>query len=47
MRRHRAVAEGEERDGAASAHGLDLHDAEAKPEEARGLLGFDLNIAPS
>lgn len=48
MRRHRAVAEGEERDGAAaSAHGLDLHDAVAKPEEARGLLGFDLNIAPS
>ena len=47
MRRHRAVTDGEESGGAASAHGLDLDDAEAKPEEARGLLGLDLNIAPS
>ena len=46
MRRHRAVTDGEESGGAASAHGLDLDDAEAKPEEARGLLGLDLNIAP-
>ncbi|CAD6215215.1 unnamed protein product [Miscanthus lutarioriparius] len=47
MRRHHAVTDGEETGGAASAHGLDLDDAEAKPEEARGLLGLDLNIAPS
>jgi hypothetical protein len=47
MRRHRAVTDGEESGGAASAHGLDLDDAEAKPKEARGLLGLDLNISPS
>jgi hypothetical protein len=49
-RHHRAVAEEcEARDGAAaSAHGMDVDDAEAKPEEeATGLLRFDLNIAPS
>jgi len=47
MKRHRAVTDDEESGGAASAHGLDLDDAEAKPEEARGLLGLDLNISPS
>ncbi|CAN6286366.1 unnamed protein product [Urochloa humidicola] len=47
MRRHRAVAEEEERERA-TATSRGLEEAEPKPdEEARGLLlGLDLNIAP-
>ncbi|CAL4936760.1 unnamed protein product [Urochloa decumbens] len=46
MRRHRAVAE-EDRERATAASRGELAEAELKPEEARGLLGLDLNIAPS
>ncbi|KAF8708594.1 hypothetical protein HU200_029970 [Digitaria exilis] len=46
MRRHRAVAE-EERESAAAAASRGPAQAEPKPDEARRLLGFDLNIAPS
>ncbi|XP_062209472.1 zinc finger protein ZAT12-like [Phragmites australis] len=42
MRRHRAVG-----DESASARGLGEAVAELKPDEARGLLGLDLNIAPT
>ncbi|PUZ36342.1 hypothetical protein GQ55_9G030800 [Panicum hallii var. hallii] len=44
MRRHRAVAE---RESATAAISRGLVEAETKPDEARGLLGLDLNIAPS
>uniref|UniRef100_K4AJ31 C2H2-type domain-containing protein n=1 Tax=Setaria italica TaxID=4555 RepID=K4AJ31_SETIT len=49
MRRHRAVAEEEERESAAAAASRGLaEEAEPKPDgAARGLLGLDLNIAPS
>ncbi|KAL6636639.1 hypothetical protein ACP70R_024211 [Stipagrostis hirtigluma subsp. patula] len=42
MRRHRAV--GEE---SASLRGLAEAEAETKSDGARGVLGFDLNVAPS
>ncbi|RLN15393.1 hypothetical protein C2845_PM02G43220 [Panicum miliaceum] len=44
MRRHRAVAE---RESATAAISRGLVEAETKPDEGRGLLGLDLNIAPS
>ncbi|XP_062213206.1 zinc finger protein ZAT12-like [Phragmites australis] len=46
MRRHRAVGD-ESASASASARGLAEAVAEPKPDEARGLLGLDLNIAPS
>ncbi|KAL6893804.1 hypothetical protein ACP4OV_007902 [Aristida adscensionis] len=49
MRRHRAVGEEEEEESRTSARGLAEDEAVARtgPEEARGLIGFDLNVAPS